>query len=398
MRALFGSVEAFAGDPILSLFEEYKADPRREKVNLGIGVYTDANGKLPVLSAVQAAAARLTSLERPYLPMEGHAGFRAGVQAVVFGNAHPALIEGRIATTQSLGGTGGLAIAADFLAKHCPQRRVYVSDPTWENHIGLFQRAGFAIETYPYLDDSRRSLDFEGFLSAIRTAEPGSIFVIQPVCHNPTGVDPDPAQRKALSEALVARDHIVVFDMAYQGYARSLDEDAAWVRDHAAVTPCLVVNSFSKVFSLYGERVGGLSIVCASADEAERVLGQLKLAIRRSYSNPPTTGALLVATVLADKDLTRLWHDDVTTMRERMLAMRQQLADAIRARSNRIDVGFLTRQQGMFSYTGLTVEQIHRMRQGDAIYLLDSSRMCVAGLNAGNVERVAESFAGAVEA
>ena len=392
MTSLFGPVEAFGGDPILTLFEDYKADTRSDKVNLGIGVYTDETGKLPVLPSVKAASERLTGWERPYIPMEGIAAYRAGVQRVVFGADHPALGQKRVATIQSLGGTGGLGIAADFLAVHRPGRLVHISDPTWENHLGLFQRAGFKTTTYPYWDAEAHALAIDGLIEAIRRAEEGSIFIFQPICHNPTGVDPDQAQQDAISAALIERGHIVVFDMAYQGFAKDIDADAGWVRRHAAQASCIVVNSFSKTFSLYGERVGGLSIVCESSDEANRVLGQLKLAVRRSYSSPPTTGAQLVATVLGDDTLRSQWFDDVATMRNRMTAMRALLTERIRARSNSVDVDYLTLQQGMFSYTGLDREIIRTMRKQDGVYLLDSGRLCVAGLTHGNVDAVADSY------
>ena len=391
--SLFGPVAAAAGDPILSLFEDYKADKRPDKVNLGIGIYTDEAGKLPVLPSVKAAHAQLDGYARPYIPMEGIAAFRAGVQRVVFGDDHPALAERRIATIQSLGGTGGVGIAADFLAVHRPGRLVHISDPTWENHFGLFQRAGFKTTTYPYWNAETRSLDIAGLLEAVTAAENGSIFVFQPICHNPTGVDPDPAQQATLTEALVRKGHIVVFDMAYQGFAHSLDADASWVRDYAAKASCLVVNSFSKTFSLYGERVGGLSIVCESAEEADRVLGQLKLAVRRSYSSPPSTGAMVIANVLGDDALRAQWIADVGAMRDRMTEMRQLLANKIRERSNAVDVGFLTTQQGMFSYTGLDKSRIIAMREDDGVYLLESGRLCVAGLTHANVEQVAASYA-----
>ena len=305
--------------------------------------------------------------------------------------------ENRVATIQSLGGTGGVAIAADFLAIHRPGRLVHISDPTWENHFGLFQRAGFTTTTYPYWNDETRSLDIEGFLSAIENAEPGSIFVVQPICHNPTGVDPDEAQQKALTEAFVAKGHIVVFDMAYQGFARGLDEDAGWVRRHAAKMSCIVVNSFSKTFSLYGERVGGLSIVCEDTNEADLVLGQLKLAVRRSYSSPPTTGALVVSTVLGDESLRAQWMQDVGAMRARMIEMRKLLAARIRERSNLASVDFLGNQNGMFSYTGLARDKILTMREDDGVYLLDSGRICVAGLTHANIDRVAASYARATD-
>jgi aromatic-amino-acid transaminase len=398
MESLFGHVEPFAGDPILSLNDSFKADPRAEKVNLSIGVYTDEKGRIPVLGSVRSAYERIGFAERPYLPMEGHPGYRAGVQKLVFGEKHPALADKRVATIQTIGGTGAVGIAADFLAKHVPGRTVLVSDPTWENHHGLFQRAGFKTTTYPYWDARNRSVNFNGMVKALEAAEAGSIVVLQPVCHNPTGVDLDEKQQAALTNVLVAKRHIVVFDMAYQGFGESLDADAAFVRRYAERASCLVANSFSKNFSLYGERCGGLSVVCRDADEAERVLGQLKLAVRRSYSNPPMTGGLLVATVLGSDDLRAQWIREVDEMRNRMDSVRKLLADHIRALSNEVDVGFLLNQRGMFSYTGLSAQQVRTMRERDGVYLVESGRMCVAGLNAENAPKVAKSFLEASQA
>jgi aromatic-amino-acid transaminase len=391
-KSLFGQVEAFAGDPILSLNDSFKADPRPEKVNLSIGVYTDEQGRLPVLGSVRAAYERIGFAERPYLPMEGHAGYREGVQKLIFGASHPAFAEKRVATIQTVGGTGAVGIAADFLAKHCPGRTVLVSDPTWDNHHGLFQRAGFKTTTYPYWNRTSRSVDFDGMVRALEAVEAGSIVVLQPVCHNPTGVDLDEGQQAAVTDVLVAKRHIVVFDMAYQGFGTGLDEDAAFVRRYAERASCLVANSFSKNFSLYGERCGGLSVVCRDADEAERVLGQLKLAVRRSYSSSPMMGGLLVATVLGNDDLRTQWTREVETMRDRMASMRKRLAEEIRALSNEVDADFLTTQRGMFSFTGLNEQQVAAMRERDGVYLVGSGRMCVAGLNEANVAKVAKSF------
>ncbi len=394
-ESLFGRVEPFAGDPILSLNDSFKADPRPEKVNLSIGVYTDEKGRIPVLGSVRSAYERIGFAERPYLPMDGHPGYRDDVQKLVFGKAHPALAEKRVATIQTIGGTGAVGIAADFLAKHLPGRPVLVSDPTWENHHGLFQRAGFETTTYPYWDRANRSVDFAGMVKALEAAESGSIVVIQPVCHNPTGVDLSEEQQAAVTDVLVAKGHVVVFDMAYQGFGTSVDADAAFVRRYAERASCLVANSFSKNFSLYGERCGGLSVVCRDADEAERVLGQLKLAVRRSYSSPPMTGGLLVATVLGNDDLRAQWTREVDEMRTRMDAMRKLLAEHIRALSNEADVNFLLSQRGMFSFTGLREQQVRDMRENDGVYLVGSGRMCVAGLNEENVPKVARSFVAA---
>ncbi|WP_414472043.1 aromatic amino acid transaminase [Microvirga sp. M2] len=391
-QSLFGHVEPFAGDPILSLNDSFKADPRNEKVNLSIGVYTDEKGRIPVLGSVRSAYERIGFAERPYLPMDGHPGYRDGVQKLVFGAAHPALKDKRVATIQTIGGTGAVGIAADFLAKHTPGRTVLVSDPTWENHHGLFQRAGFKTTTYPYWDRARRSVDFDGMIKALEAADSGSIVVLQPVCHNPTGVDLSEEQQAAVTEVLVAKGHIAVFDMAYQGFGTSVEADAAFVRRYAARASCLVANSFSKNFSLYGERCGGLSIVCRDADEAERVLGQLKLAVRRSYSSPPMTGGLLVATVLGNDELRAQWIGEVDEMRTRMDSMRKLLAGQIRALSNEVDVSFLLNQRGMFSFTGLSEQQVRAMREKDGVYLVGSGRMCVAGLNEENVPKVARSF------
>jgi len=391
-ESLFGHVEPFAGDPILSLNDSFKADPRAEKVNLSIGVYTDEKGRIPVLGSVKSAYERVGFAERPYLPMDGHPGYRAGVQKLIFGEKHPALADKRVATIQTIGGTGAVGIAADFLAKHVPGRAVLVSDPTWENHHGLFQRAGFKTTTYPYWDRANRSVDFNGMVEALEAAGDGSIVVLQPVCHNPTGVDLSEEQQAAVTDVLVAKGHIVVFDMAYQGFGTSIDADAAFVRRYAERASCLVANSFSKNFSLYGERCGGLSVVCRDADEAERVLGQLKLAVRRSYSSPPMTGGLLVATVLGDDALRAQWTREVDEMRNRMDAMRKLLAEHIRALSNEVDVNFLLNQRGMFSFTGLSEQQVRDMREKDGVYLVGSGRMCVAGLNEENVPKVARSF------
>ncbi|MEZ0172159.1 aromatic amino acid transaminase [Microvirga sp. TS319] len=391
-QSLFGHVEPFAGDPILSLNDSFKADPRNEKVNLSIGVYTDEKGRIPVLGSVRSAYERIGFAERPYLPMDGHPGYRDGVQKLVFGAAHPALKDKRVATIQTIGGTGAVGIAADFLAKHTPDRTVLVSDPTWENHHGLFQRAGFKTTTYPYWDRARRSVDFDGMIKALEGADSGSIVVLQPVCHNPTGVDLSEEQQAAVTDVLVAKGHIAVFDMAYQGFGTSVEADAGFVRRYAERASCLVANSFSKNFSLYGERCGGLSIVCRDADEAERVLGQLKLAVRRSYSSPPMTGGLLVATVLGSDELRTQWIGEVDEMRTRMDSMRKLLAGQIRALSNEVDVSFLLNQRGMFSFTGLSEQQVRAMREKDGVYLVGSGRMCVAGLNEENVPKVAQSF------
>ena len=391
--SLFGPVEFFAGDPILSLNDAFQIDPRANKVNLSIGVYTNETGKLPVLGSVVQAAQTVGFHARPYLPMEGHGGYRKGVQELVFGPDHPAVVAGRITTIQSIGGTGAVGIAADFLAKHTPGRAVYVSDPTWDNHHGLFQRAGFTTQKYPYWDSANGAACTDRAIEVLAAAPKGSIIILQPVCHNPTGVDLSREQQDALTELCLANEHIVLFDMAYQGFGDGLDDDASWVRRCANTgLTFMVANSFSKNFSLYGERCGGLSVVTQSATEAELVLGQLKLAVRRSYSNPPTTGALIVSEVLHSPSLRGIWEGEVAEMRGRMAKMRTLLSDAIGELDASLDVSFLLTQRGMFSYTGLSAEAVTRMRERDGVYLIATGRVCIAGLNDRVIAPVAESM------
>jgi aromatic-amino-acid transaminase len=391
--SVFGPIEFFAGDPILSLNDAFQVDGRANKVNLSIGVYTDENGKLPVLPSVLAAAQSVGFAARPYLPMEGHGGYRTGVQKLLFGADHPAIAAGRITTIQTIGGTGAVGIAADFLAKHTPGRAVYVSDPTWDNHHGLFQRAGFATTKYPYWDSVNGAACTDRAVEVLSAAPKGSIIVLQPVCHNPTGVDLSREQQDAITQLCLANEHIVLFDMAYQGFGDGLDEDASWIRRCAndGLT-FMVANSFSKNFSLYGERCGGLSVVTQSPEEADLVLGQLKLAVRRSYSNPPTTGTLVVSEVLNTPALRAMWEAEVGEMRVRMAKMRTSLFDAIGGLDSSLDVGFLLTQRGMFSYTGLSSEAVTRMRERDGVYLIATGRVCIAGLNDRVIEPVAASM------
>jgi aromatic-amino-acid transaminase len=391
--SLFGTVAPYAGDPILSLNQDYGKDPRSNKVNLSIGVYTDETGKLPMLNCVKKSAERLGFSARPYLPMEGHPGYRPAVQALIFGADHPAVTAQRITTVQTIGGTGAIGIAADFLAKHTPGRPVYVSDPTWENHHGLFQRAGFTTQTYPWWDNVKRVASPEKTLETLTNAPKGSIIVMQPVCHNPTGIDLTVEQQDVITALCLANEHILVFDMAYQGFGAGLNEDAAWVRRCAdSGLTFLVANSFSKNFSLYGERCGGLSVVTPSQHDAELVIGQMKLAIRQSFSNPPTAGAQIISDVLNNAELRTEWEGEVGVMRDRMVTMRRLLHDAITSIDSSLNVSFLTTQRGMFSYTGLTADAVVRMRERDAVYLVESGRVCVAGLNHNVVEQVAQSM------
>ncbi|WP_312119532.1 aromatic amino acid transaminase [Kosakonia cowanii] len=394
---MFQKVDAYAGDPILSLMERFKEDPRSDKVNLSIGLYYDEESTIPRLQAVAEAEARLNAQPHGaslYLPMEGLNSYRHAIAPLLFGAGHVVLEQQRVATIQTLGGSGALKVGADFLKRYFPNSGVWVSDPTWENHIAIFEGAGFEVATYPWYDNETNGVRFAAFLEKLNTLPEQSIVLLHPCCHNPTGADLTPAQWDEVVEVLKARTLIPFLDIAYQGFGAGMEEDAYAIRAIAhAGLPALVSNSFSKIFSLYGERVGGLSVVCEDADAAGRVLGQLKATVRRNYSSPPNFGAQLVATVLNDAGLKASWLAEVEAMRTRILAMRQTLVDALNAAMPTGDFTYLLKQRGMFSYTGLSAAQVDRLREEFGIYLVSSGRICVAGLNNRNVHRVAQAFA-----
>ena len=394
MSALFSAVEMAPRDPILGLNEQYNADPNPAKVNLGVGVYYDANGKLPLLACVATAEKQM--LEAPkargYLPIDGIAAYDKAVQSLVFGEA--ATQSGRITTVQGLGGTGGLKVGADFLKRLAPSAAVLISDPSWENHRALFTNAGFAVGTYPYYDAEQRGIAFEAMLATLGDAAAGTVVVLHACCHNPTGYDLTPAQWERVIATIQSRGLVPFIDMAYQGFGQGLAEDGAVVQQFlAAGLPFFVSTSFSKSFSLYGERVGALSVVCASKEEATRVLSQLKIVIRTNYSNPPTHGASVVATVLTTPMLRALWEQELSGMRARIRAMRSALVQKLQAAGVKGDLGFITAQQGMFSYSGLSAAQMQRLRGEFGVYGVDSGRICVAALNAKNIDAVVSAIA-----
>ena len=394
---MFQKVDAYAGDPILSLMERFKEDPRSDKVNLSIGLYYDEESTIPRLQAVAEAEARLNAQPHGaslYLPMEGLNSYRHAIAPLLFGAGHVVLEQQRVATIQTLGGSGALKVGADFLKRYFPHSGVWVSDPTWENHIAIFEGAGFEVSTYPWYDNETNGVRFAAFLEKLNSLPEQSIVLLHPCCHNPTGADLTPAQWDEVVEVLKARTLIPFLDIAYQGFGAGMEEDAYAIRAiaHAGLA-ALVSNSFSKIFSLYGERVGGLSVVCEDADAAGRVLGQLKATVRRNYSSPPNFGAQLVATVLNDAGLKASWLAEVEAMRTRIQAMRQTLVDALNAAMPTGDFTYLLKQRGMFSYTGLSAAQVDRLREEFGIYLVSSGRICVAGLNNRNVQRVAQAFA-----
>ena len=395
MSSLFSAVEMAPRDPILGLNEQFIADPHPAKINLGVGVYYDENGKLPLLQCVRAAEETMAkaSATRGYLPIDGIVAYDSATQALVFGADHPARTAGRIATVQTVGGTGGLKVGADFLQRMNPGKRVLISDPSWENHRALFENAGFGVATYPYYDAVHHGVDFEAMLAGLEAADPGTIIVLHACCHNPTGCDLTMAQWKEVVAVVGKRQLVPFLDLAYQGFGEGIAEDGKAVSMFVdAGLDCLVATSFSKSFSLYGERVGALSVVCADADEATRVLSQLKRVIRTNYSNPPTHGAAIVAHVLWTPELRSLWASELAGMRERIKRMRAELQRRLQAAGARIDTEFITEQRGMFSYSGLSKTQMQRLRSEFSVYGVDSGRICVAALNDKNLDTVVDAI------
>ena len=393
---MFEHIPPFAGDPILSLNEDFQKDPRPHKINLSIGIYFDDAGRIPVMDSVRRAEAMVVAKggPKPYLPIEGAANFRSAVQHLLFGAEHEAVTSGRVATIQSVGSSGGLKVGADFLARYFPGSQVWVSDPTWDNHRSMFEGAGLTVNTYPYYDPATGGLAFDAMLATLRTLPPKSIVLLHACCHNPTGVDLTRAQWEALIPVLRERGSIPYLDLAYQGFGDGIDADAFAVR---ALTQAgisfFIANSFSKSMSVYGERCGALSVVCPNAHEAALVLGPMKFTVRRNYSSPPIHGGQIVATVLTDPGLRRAWEVELGAMRERILAMRRQLHGVLAAKVPGRDFGYFLTQRGMFSYTGLSTAQVDTLREVHGVYMVRSGRICVAGLNSGNVEPTAVAMA-----
>ncbi len=394
--SMFSAVEMAPRDPILGLNEQFNADPNPKKVNLGVGVYFDDNGKLPLLQCVQAAEKAMMDkpTARGYLPIDGIAAYDAAVKSLVFGADSEPVKSGRVATIQGIGGTGGLKIGADFLKKLNPGAKVLISDPSWENHRALFSSAGFVVESYRYYDAAKRGVDFAGMLADIQAAPAGTIVLLHACCHNPTGYDISAAQWDQVIAAIKSKNLVAFLDMAYQGFGNGIAEDGAVIGKFvAAGLDFFVSTSFSKSFSLYGERVGALSVLCASKEEADRVLSQLKIVIRTNYSNPPTHGGAVVAAVLNNPELRALWEKELGEMRVRIKAMRQKLVDGLKAAGVKQDMSFITAQIGMFSYSGLSKEQMVRLRSEFGVYGTDTGRMCVAALNSKNIDYVCQAIA-----
>jgi len=394
--SLFTAVEMAPRDPILGLNEQFAADTNPNKVNLGVGVYFDDNGKLPLLDCVQSAEKAMMDkpTARGYLPIDGIAAYDAAVKSLVFGADSEPVTSGRVATVQGIGGTGGLKIGADFLKKVSPNAKVMISDPSWENHRALFTNAGFQVDSYAYYDAEKRGVNFDGMLASLNAAAAGTIVVLHACCHNPTGYDITAAQWDQVIAVVKAKNLTPFLDMAYQGFGHGIKEDGAVIGKFvAAGLNFLVSTSFSKSFSLYGERVGALSVVCTDKEECSRVLSQLKIVIRTNYSTPPIHGGAVVAAVLANPEWRATWEKELGDMRVRIKAMRQKLVDGLKAAGVKQDMSFITTQIGMFSYSGLNKDQMVRLRSEFGVYGTDTGRMCVAALNSKNIDYVCQAIA-----
>ena len=393
---MFNVLSAYAGDPILSLQLAYRDDPRADKINLSIGLYYDDNGHVPRLTSVQQAQSRVSTSTEPsmYLPMSGDPVYCKASQALLFGEDSEVVKQGRVATIQTVGGSGALKVGSDVIRRFFPNIQARISNPTWDNHRAILEGSGFTVDTYPYFNRETQRVDFPAMVDALRALPAGTLVLLHPCCHNPTGADLTPAQWDEVVEIIASRQLLAFLDIAYQGLGEGLDADAYLVRALAKANQSfLVASSYSKIFSLYGERCGSLSMVCASADEAGRALGQMQQAVRRNYSSPPAYGASLVRTVLTDTSLNTEWRSEVHAMRVRMQSMRERLIQGLVKAQPEVDWSFLAAQRGMFAYAPVLAAQMTRLREEFGVYIIESGRICVAGLNSGNVDRVAHAFA-----
>jgi len=393
---MFGALEPALPDSILGVIEAFRSDSRPEKINLSVGVYQDENGRTPTLACIAEAERRLAAAgeEKPYLPIPGLRDFTEAIERLVFGDDSPALAEGRTATAQTPGGTGALRVAADFLHKAFPNSSVWMSKPTWPNHQGVFRAAGWHIEAYPYYDPNTHGIDFANMRQGLASAQAGDVVLLHGCCHNPTGADLSIPQWEELASIFAERQLLPLIDFAYQGFGRGLEEDAEAVRLLAASgREVLVTASLSKNFGMYCERVGALSVVTKDTGQAATVMSRLKETIRGNYSNPPAHGARAVATALGDKGLRGQWLEELTTMRDRINGMRKLFVETMRAKAPQVDFSFIERQLGMFSFSGLTRGQVAALREKHAVYIIDSGRINVAGMNAGAMDRLCSAVA-----
>ena len=393
--SVFDVVEMAPDDPILGLNEAFKTDPRKEKVNLSIGVYCTEEGKVPLLKVVEQTEKKLAEAGAPhtYLPISGIPAFTSGVQKLIFGPDSEVVKTKRSATVQSLGGTGALKVGADFLATVLKNPEAVVSAPTWQNHVAIFESAGFKVGSYPYYDKKTGEIDFPAMLETLKGLKKDTVVILHACCHNPTGVDLTQEQWAQVVDVCRDKGLIPFLDIAYQGFGAGLNEDAGSIRQFAdSGIPFFVSNSFSKSFSLYGERIGALTVVCKSEEEAKRVNSKLKSVIRANYSNPPAHGAKIVSAVLNDPELLQQWHEDLKGMRERIKEMRHLLAEALKKEGAKVDFSFIENQNGMFSFSRLTPEQVQRLKDEFGVYAVKSGRICVASLNKANVDYTAKAI------
>ncbi len=393
---IFAHIEAAPADPILGLTEAFKADPRTEKVNLGVGIYKDESGQTPILASVKKAEAILLEQEssKSYLGIEGVNLYNTGVQTLLFGQNSQLIADKRLATAQAPGGTGALRVAAEFLVAHGQSKTIWVSNPTWANHKNIFETAGLSVKEYGYYDAASHNLDFESMLASLETAQAGDIVLLHGCCHNPTGIDLNAAQWETVGQLCAEKSLLPLFDFAYQGFGEGVEEDAAGIRMVAAKVPeLLVANSFSKNFGLYNERIGAVTLMGENQESVTRAFSQVKKTIRANYSNPPAHGALIVSTILHSDELTAIWLDELKEMRERIAKMRTLFVETLKAEGVEQDFSFIAQQNGMFSFSGLTKEQVTRLKEDHGVYIVGSGRISVAGMTLENMPVICKAIA-----
>ncbi|MDD8058487.1 MULTISPECIES: amino acid aminotransferase [Shewanella] len=393
---IFSQVTLAPADPILGLTDAFKADTRAHKVNLGVGIYKDEAGQTPVLSSVKKAEAILLETEKSknYLGIEGVQAYNQVVQGLLFGEDSKIITDKRAATAQAPGGTGALRVASEFLVRNTQSTTIWVSNPTWANHNNIFETAGLTVKEYRYYKAETHDMDFEAMLADLEQAQAGDVVLLHGCCHNPTGIDLSLAQWQQVAQVCLAKELLPLFDFAYQGFGAGIDEDAQGLRAVAAVVPeLLIANSFSKNFGLYNERIGAVTVVAEDAESATNSFSQIKKTIRANYSNPPAHGGLIVSTILSDATLRQEWEAELTEMRQRIAEMRTLFVDSLKAEGVEQDFSFISRQNGMFSFSGLNKQQVARLKDEFAIYIVGSGRISVAGLTKNNMPAVCKAIA-----
>ena len=393
---IFSQITAAPADPILGLTEAFKADPRTDKVNLGVGIYKDEAGQTPVLKSVKLAEAKLLEEEKTksYLGIEGVALYNQAVQQLLFGKDNAIIADGRAVTAQAPGGTGSLRVAAEFVLSNTDSKTIWISNPTWANHKNIFETAGLEIKEYSYYQAETHDLDFDAMMTDLQQASEGDLVLLHGCCHNPTGIDLNINQWQQVAKLCAEKGLVPLFDFAYQGFGTGIEEDAQGLRAVAAVVPeLLVANSFSKNFGLYNERIGAVTLVAKDSESAVRAFSQVKRTIRANYSNPPAHGAMIVSTILNDGELNALWQQELTEMRQRIASMRTLFVESLKAEGVDRDFSFISRQNGMFSFSGLNKEQVARLKDEFGVYIVGSGRISVAGMTKTNMPIICKAIA-----